>query len=782
MKSHPLYDLAKSRIVFLDGAMGTMIQTHKLQEKDFRNQELKSHSIALKGNYDLLTLTRPEIIKSVHLEYLNAGTDIISTNTFCATRVSQSDYELMDLVPRLNLEAARLAKEACLEVMNKNPKRQCYVAGSLGPTNKTCSMSPNVNDPGFRAITFDALVADYYEQIKYLVEGGVDLLLPETTFDTLNLKAAIFAIEKFFDDTNKRLPVMLSVTVTDASGRTLSGQTMEAFWNSIRHAKPFSVGINCALGAREMRPFMQELSRISDCFVSCYPNAGLPNPLSETGYDETPAYTANALKDMANEGLLNLVGGCCGTTPAHIAQIVHELKPLKSREVVAQPPKTRLSGLESFNIEPESGRPFIMVGERTNITGSPKFKKLILEKNWEEAIKIARQQVENGANIIDINFDEAMLDGEKSMTDFLNLVASEPDIAKIPIMIDSSKWSVLHAGLKCIQGKSIVNSISLKEGEAKFLEQAKIIQRFGAAVVVMAFDEKGQAADLEEKVRISKRAYKLLVEKLNFDPCDIIFDPNILTVGTGIDEHNNYGVNFIEAVREIKKDCPYALTSGGVSNISFSFRGNNIVREAMHSVFLYHATRAGLDMGIVNAGMLSIYEDIDKKLKELCENVLLNKNNNATEELIEYADYLKNNQSKEANVAKVDEWRTKDVESRLSHAIVKGIVDFIDEDVEEARVKYQKPILVIEGPLMDGMKVVGELFGAGKMFLPQVVKSARVMKKAVHYLEPFMEKDKSSVAQSSQGVFVIATVKGDVHDIGKNIVGVVLGCNGYEVD
>ncbi len=785
MKKHPtlleLEQTLKEKILFMDGAMGTMIQTYKLTEADFRKGHFDNHPKDLKGNNDLLVFTRPEVIKEIHTKYLAAGADIIETNTFSGTRLAQKDYDLEHIVYDLNFTAAKIAKEACSEFMKLNPTRKCYVAGSLGPTNRTASLSPDVNNPAFRAVTFDELVENYYEQVKALIAGGADLLLPETTFDTLNLKACIFAIEKFQDEVGIKYPLMLSVTITDASGRTLSGQTVEAFWHSVRHAKPLSVGINCALGAKDMRPYIEELSKIADCFVSCYPNAGLPNPLSPTGYDETPLKTAQFVGEFAESGFVNILGGCCGTTPPHIEAIVKKCQPKKPRAIPTLDLATRLSGLEALTIKNAKGNPFYMVGERTNVTGSPLFAKLIKAGNFDEGLSVARQQVENGANIIDINFDEGMLDSKACMIHFLNLVASEPDISRVPIMIDSSKWEVIEAGLKCIQGKAIVNSISLKEGEEKFLEHARLIQQYGAATVIMAFDENGQAASKEEKVRICKRAYDLLVSKLDFDPCDIIFDSNILTVATGMDEHNSYGVNFIEAVRELKQICPGALTSGGVSNLSFSFRGNNIVREAIHSVFLYHAIKAGLDMGIVNAGMLAVYDEIDPVLRDKCEAVVLNLHPNATEELIELAEQLKSTNKKDE--VKKEEWREYNLEERISHALVKGLDAYIEADTEEARVKYGRPLNVIEGPLMEGMKVVGDLFGQGKMFLPQVVKSARVMKKAVAYLEPFMEEEKRLNAANyrEQGVFVIATVKGDVHDIGKNIVGVVLACNGYKV-
>jgi 5-methyltetrahydrofolate--homocysteine methyltransferase len=774
-RSQELKNLLAKRILLIDGAMGTMIQRHKLEEADFRGQILKNHPRDLKGNNDLLSLTRPDLIKEIHLQYLRAGADIIETNTFNGTSLAQADYGLEHLVFELNQKSALLAREAADQVMGENPGRICFVAGAIGPTNRTASLSPDVNNPAYRAVSFDQLVDSYFEQIAGLVAGGVDILLPETTFDTLNLKAAIFAIEKFFDEKAKRIPVMLSVTITDASGRTLSGQTIEAFWHSVKHAKPLSVGINCALGAHEMRPYIEALSKVADCYVSCYPNAGLPNPLSDTGYDETPAHTSSELEDFAKAGFLNIVGGCCGTTPDHICAIAEKIKAYPPRAIPELEPALRLSGLEPLTAGKDA--PFLIVGERTNVTGSPKFAQLIKDEKYDEALKVARQQVENGANIIDVNFDEGMLDGEKAMTHFLNLIASEPDISRVPIMIDSSKWSVIEAGLKCVQGKSIVNSISLKEGEDSFLKQALLAKRYGAAVIVMAFDEKGQAATKDDKVRICKRAFKLLTEKAQMDATDIIFDPNILTVATGIEEHNTYALDFIEAVREIKAVCPGARTSGGLSNVSFAFRGNNAVREAMHSAFLYHAIRAGLDMAIVNAGVLAVYENIERELLELVEDVILNRRNDATERLVTYAEKVKG-QAKTS--AKEDlGWRKGTVEARLSHALVKGIVDFVEPDTEEARLKYPRPLDVIEGPLMDGMKIVGELFGAGKMFLPQVVKSARVMKKAVAYLQPYMEKQIDNV--SNQPVFVIATVKGDVHDIGKNIVSVVLACNGYKV-
>jgi 5-methyltetrahydrofolate--homocysteine methyltransferase len=768
------------RIVFLDGAFGTMVQGHRLNEADFRGERFKNHPKDLRGNNDLLCITRPDIVRLIHLQYLEAGADIIETNSFNSTSISQADYGLEHMAYELNVAAAQRAKEAVLEYQKK-VNRPCFVAGAIGPTNKTLSLSPKVSDPGYRDLSFDQMVDSYYEQIRGLVDGGADLLLPETTFDTLNLKACIYAIEKFKESTGIHKDVILSVTITDQSGRTLSGQTVEAFWNSVRHAKPLAVGINCALGAKEMRPFIEDLSRVADCYVSCYPNAGLPNPLSPTGYDETPEMLASTLVEFAKHGWLNIVGGCCGTTPPHIKAIVETLSPVPPRHKPQIETRTRLSGLESLNISHGKDKSFIMVGERTNVTGSPAFARLIRENKFDEALAVARQQVENGANIIDINFDEGLIDGVACMERFLKLIASEPDISRVPIMIDSSKWSVIHNGLKWIQGKGIVNSISLKEGEENFLAQAREIQKLGAAVIVMAFDENGQAANLAEKVSISQRAYHLLTTKIGFDPNDIIFDPNVLTVATGMDEHNEYAVNFIEAVKKIKSTCPYALTSGGISNVSFSFRGNNKVREAIHAVFLYHAIQSGLDMGIVNAGMLEIYEEIEPELRQKVEAVVMNHHAGATEELIALASKIK--EQKSEGVAQVEEvaWRKQSLEERISHALVKGIDAFIDIDIAEALEKYKTPLKVIEEPLMGGMKVVGELFGSGKMFLPQVVKSARVMKKAVAFLDPYMEKEKNSTTTASQGVFLIATVKGDVHDIGKNIVSVVLGCNGYKV-
>ena len=764
------------RIVMMDGAMGTMIQRHKLEEKDFRGERYAQHPSDLKGNNDLLSITRPDIIGGIHRAYLEAGAGIIETNTFNATSISQADYGLESSVRDINLAAARLARQVTDDYLKANPGKVAWVAGAVGPTNRTASMSPDVNRPEYRAVTFTQLAQAYGEQVRALIEGGVDVLLPETTFDTLNLKAALWAMEEVFDELGYRLPVMISVTITDASGRTLSGQTTEAFWHSIRHARPFSVGINCALGPKEMRPYMATLSRIADCFVSCYPNAGLPNAFG--GYDETPEQMAEVLGEFAQAGFLNMVGGCCGSTPEHIAAIGEAVAKAKPRVVAPRSHDTVLAGLEPYTIG--TGGSFTAIGERTNVTGSPKFSALIKEEKFEEAVAVARQQVEAGANLIDLNFDEALLDGEASMTRFLNLIGSEPEISRVPFIIDSSKWSVLEAGLQCVQGKVVVNSISLKEGERVFLEQAKKVRRYGAAVIVMAFDEEGQAAEAKRKVAICRRAYQLLTEKAGLAPEDIIFDVNILTVATGIEEHNNYAVEFIEAVREIKKTLPGCKTSGGLSNISFSFRGNNPVREAMHSCFLYHAIQAGLDMAIVNAGQLAVYEEIPADLKERVEDVLLNRRPDATERMLEFAETVK---SGGKAVVKDEVWRSGSVDERLLHALLKGITDHIDVDTEEARQKYGRPLLVIEGPLMGGMRHVGDLFGAGKMFLPQVVKSARVMKKAVAYLTPFMEKEKEAAGDKSKGAgkILMATVKGDVHDIGKNIVGVVLACNGYEV-
>ncbi|MBP6217803.1 MAG: methionine synthase [Oligoflexales bacterium] len=778
-----LKELLSEKILFLDGAMGTMIQGFGLEEADFRAQRFLEHAKDLKGNNDLLCLTRPDVILNIHRQYLKSGVNILGTNTFNATSISQADYGLQEphIVFEINQAAAQIAREAIrLEYPDETELRtqEHFVAGCVGPTNKTLTLSPDVNNPAYRAVTFEELKESYYGQISGLIAGGVDLLLVETVFDTLNLKACLFAISEYELREKIKIPLMISVTITDRSGRTFSGQTVEAFWYSIRHAKPLTVGINCALGGKDMRPYVEDLSRICDCFVSCYPNAGLPNPMSLTGYDETPEDTAKTLRDMAQSGLINLAGGCCGTTPAHIAEIVRTLRDLPPRPIPTIIPKTRLSGLTPLIIDRKSF--FVMIGERTNVTGSQIFRKCILEKDYNKALKIARSQVENGANIIDINFDDGMLDSEECMTHFLNLIASEPDIANVPIMIDSSKWEVLEAGLRCIQGKGIVNSISLKEGEETFLRQASLIQRYGASVVIMAFDENGQAAERDEKVRISKRAYTLLTETLDFDPCDIIFDPNILTVGTGMAEHNNYAVDFIEALPQIQERCPYVLTSGGISNISFSFRGQNKIREAIHSCFLYHAIKNGLSMGIVNAGMIEVYEDLDPELRLYVEDLLLNRREDATERLLDAAAKYNEQNSSQSSIKEIANWRTKSLEERVSHALVHGLSDDIEADMEEALHKFPAPLDIIEGPLMAGMKKVGELFGDGKMFLPQVVKSARVMKKAVTYIEPFMKKGADGKAER-QTTFVIATVKGDVHDIGKNIVGVVLACNNYKV-
>ncbi|MDP7048168.1 MAG: methionine synthase [Verrucomicrobiota bacterium] len=775
-RHHALIDLLAKRIVILDGAMGTMIQQHRMEEADFRGERFADWDRDLKGNNDLLGITRPEVIGSIHRTYLEAGADIVETNTFNSTSIALADYGMESLAHELNAANARLARSAADEVMTAVPGRQCFVAGALGPTNRTASISPDVNDPAFRAVTYDQLVDAYTEQAKGLVEGGVDLLLVETVFDSLNSRAALFALELLFDSLGQRLPVMLSFTITDQSGRTLSGQTVEAYWNSVSNIDLVSVGINCALGPREMRSHIDELSRIASVHVSAHPNAGMPNPLLPTGFPETPESFAPQLHDWAANGWLNIVGGCCGTTPEHIRHIAEVVADCEPRRLAKPDPWLRLSGMEALTVRPESN--FINVGERTNVTGSPRFAKLIKNDQYEEALGVAWQQVENGAQIIDVNMDESLLDSEAAMTRFLNLIASEPDISRVPVMIDSSKWSVIEAGLKCLQGKGIVNSISLKEGEEAFLEKARKIRRYGAAVVVMAFDELGQADTTDRRVEICTRSYELLTKEAGFPPQDIIFDPNILTVATGMVEHNDFAVGFIEATRIIKSTLPLAKVSGGVSNISFSFRGNNTVREAMHSAFLYHAIKAGLDMGIVNAGMLEVYEEIPADLLERVEDVLLNRRPDATERLVEFAETVKQ-QGKSEKVT--DAWRDGPVGERLAHALVKGIVEHIEADTEEARQKLGRPIHVIEGPLMDGMNVVGDLFGAGKMFLPQVVKSARVMKKAVAYLQPFMEVEKADTGVHSRGKIVMATVKGDVHDIGKNIVGVVLRCNNYEV-
>ena len=766
--------LLQERIAVIDGAMGTMIQGYSLDEAGYRGREFADHGRDLKGDNDLLNLSRPEIVEAIHREYLEAGADIIETNTFNSTSIAQADYGLEGRAYDLNLAGARAARRAVDAVLAKSPGRPRFVAGAMGPTNRTASLSRDVNNPGARATTFDELEAAYHQQARGLLDGGVDLLLVETVFDTLNAKAALHAIDRLFAEGGRRVPLMVSVTIVDQSGRTLSGQTVEAFWNSVSHAGLLSVGINCALGAKQMRPFMEELARIAPVFISCYPNAGLPNAFG--GFDETPEIMAADLHDFAANGWLNIVGGCCGTTPPHIAAIAEAVRGLKPHVPATPDPYPRFSGLEPLTIRPDTN--FVNVGERTNVTGSPQFARLILAGQYEEALAVARHQVEGGAQIIDVNMDEGMLDSEGAMTTFLNLVAAEPDIARVPVMIDSSKWSVIEAGLKCIQGKGIVNSISLKEGEEAFTRQARLIKRYGAGVVVTAFDEAGQATTVDRKVEICARAYRILTEEIGLPPQDIIFDPNILTVATGIEEHNDYAVAFIEATRRIKALLPLVKVSGGVSNISFSFRGNKAVREAMHSAFLYHAIRAGMDMGIVNAGQLEVYEEIPKDLLELVEDVLLNRRPDATERLLAFADSVK---QKGKAAVEEDAWRRGTVEERLSHALVKGIVDHIEADTEEARAKYGRPLAVIEGPLMDGMNVVGELFGSGRMFLPQVVKSARVMKKAVAYLQPFLEAEKVAGSRRTEGRIVMATVKGDVHDIGKNIVGVVLGCNNYEV-
>jgi len=786
-----LSDLLQERILILDGAMGTSIQAYKLSEADYRGSRFAKENITsngnghahacpacdLKGNNDLLVLTQSQIIAEIHRAFLEAGADIIETNTFSSTAISQADYSTQDLAYELNYQAARLARKVADEYTTLTPDKPRFVAGALGPTNRTTSLSSDVNDPGYRAVTFDEMKMAYYDQVRGLVDGGVDVLLIETITDTLNTKAAIMAVDEYMKEKGITLPIMLSVTITDASGRTLSGQTTEAFWNSVAHTPNLlSVGINCALGAEDMRPYMAELSKIAPVYVSCYPNAGLPNAFG--GYDESPEHMASILQSFAQDGFINIVGGCCGTTADHIRAIAEAVKDIAPRKIPTVPTYLRLSGLEPVTLTPQTN--FVNIGERTNVTGSRKFAKLILNNQYDEALSVARQQVENGAQVIDVNMDEGMLDSEKAMVKFLNLLSAEPDIARVPVMIDSSKWSVIEAGLKCMQGKCIVNSISMKEGEDIFIQQARKIRQYGAATVVMAFDEKGQADTFQRKTEICARAYQILTEQVGFPPQDIIFDPNIFAIATGIEEHNNYAVDFIEATRWIKQNLPHAKVSGGVSNLSFSFRGNEPIREAMHSVFLYHAIQAGMDMGIVNAGQLAVYDDISKELLELCEDVVLNRRNDATERLLAYADAHKDDAQK-TDKKEVLEWRNTSVEERLKYALLKGIVEYIDEDTEEARQKYERPLHIIEGPLMDGMSVVGDLFGAGKMFLPQVVKSARVMKKSVAYLLPFMEAEKEGQERSTAGKILMATVKGDVHDIGKNIVGVVLACNNYEV-
>ena len=767
--------LLKQRIVLLDCAMGTMIQSYDLSDADYRGERFADHPGELKGNNDLLSITQPQIIRDIHEASLEAGSDIVETNTFSSTSIAQKDYKMEDLAYELNYQAALVAREAADGFTEQTPDRPRFVAGALGPTNRTASLSPDVNNPGFRNITFDELAKAYKEAARGLVEGGVDLLLIETIFDTLNAKAAIFGVQEYLEEAGLDLPVMISGTITDASGRTLSGQVTEAFYNSVNHAEPISVGLNCALGSKELRQYIEELSRIAGTHVSAYPNAGLPNEFGE--YDESPEFMAKEIGEWAANGWLNIVGGCCGTTPEHIEAIAEAVSGHAPREIPELPRLTRLSGLEPVSIGPDSL--FVNVGERTNVTGSAKFKDLVLNDDYETALDVARQQVENGAQIIDINMDEGMLDGEEAMVTFLNLVAAEPDISRVPVMIDSSKWSIIEAGLKRVQGKAVVNSISMKGGEEEFIRQAKLLRRYGAAVIVMAFDEQGQADTKERKVGICKRAYKILTEEVGFPPEDIIFDPNVFAIATGIDEHNNYGVDYIEAVREIHETLPHAKTSGGVSNVSFSFRGNNPVREAIHAVFLYHAVNAGLTMGIVNAGQLAVYDQIEPELRETVEDVVLNRRDDSTERLLELAEKYRG-QGEGVSDEKDLEWRSWPVTERLEHALVKGIAEFAEEDAEEARQEATRPLDVIEGPLMDGMNVVGDLFGAGKMFLPQVVKSARVMKKAVAYLIPFIEAEKEG-ARKPNGTVVMATVKGDVHDIGKNIVGVVLQCNNFEI-
>ncbi len=770
-----LHKALQERILILDGAMGTMIQSKKFTDADFRGERFKDYAREISGNNDLLTITQPEAIKSIHLAYLEAGADIIETNTFNSTKSSQADYGLEDLAYELNVKAAALARQACDEVAAKTPDKPRFVAGVIGPTSKTASLSPDVNDPGFRNISFDVLVADYSASAKGLIEGGADILLIETAFDTLNAKAAIFAAQQCMLELGEKIPLMISGTITDASGRTLSGQTVAAFCNSIAHAKPLSIGFNCALGAEQLRPHIEETSSLVECYVSTHPNAGLPNEFGE--YDQSPEEMAAIVGDFAKRGFVNIVGGCCGTTPEHIAKLAEAVSAHPPRKPPTLAPACRLGGLEAFNINADSL--FVNVGERTNVTGSAKFASLIRSENFEEALEVARQQVEAGAQIIDINMDEGMLDSEAAMEKFLKLIAAEPEISRVPLMIDSSKWEIIETGLKCVQGKAVVNSISLKEGEAEFLEKATLCQRYGAAVVIMAFDEEGQADTLERKNAICKRSYDLLTQKLDFDPCDIIFDPNVFAIATGIEEHNNYAVDFIESCRYIKRNLPGALISGGISNVSFSFRGNNLVREAIHSVFLFHAIKAGLSMGIVNAGQLAVYDDIPSDLKTAVEAVVLNTDKDGTDKLMAVAQ----NYSGTAGIQATEDlsWRDRSVEERLSYALVKGITKFIEQDTELARQNASEPIKVIEGPLMRGMDEVGDLFGSGKMFLPQVVKSARVMKQAVAYLLPFIEANKTSADMTSKGKILLATVKGDVHDIGKNIVGVVLGCNNYDV-
>ncbi len=771
----------KKRILVLDGAMGTMIQRHKLTEADYRGSSFADVSSLQKGNNDLLVLTQPEIIYQIHCQYLEAGADIIETNTFNAQRISMEDYGMGEYVRELNLEAARLARKAADKYTAKNPDKPRFVAGAIGPTNKTASMSPDVNNPAYRAVTFDMLVEAYKEQMLALIEGGVDALLIETIFDTLNAKAAIFAAEEAMKESGRRVELMISATVADASGRTLSGQTIGAFLTSIGHADVLSVGLNCSFGAKDLKPYLQEIAAKSHCFVSAYPNAGLPNQFGE--YDESPEMMAEQVKEYFDEQLVNIIGGCCGTTPDHIAayqQLVKNAELRTAKKADANTGSLFLSGLEQLEINENSL--FVNIGERCNVAGSRKFLRLINEKKYEEALSIARAQVDDGAQILDINMDDAMLESKQEMVTFLNYVASEPEISKIPIMIDSSKWEVIEAGLKCIQGKCVVNSISLKEGEADFVEKARKVRAYGAAVVVMAFDEKGQADSLARRQEICSRAYRLLTEEVGLPPQDIIFDPNVLAIATGIEEHNNYGVEFINSVKWIKENLPFARVSGGISNLSFSFRGNDLVREAIHSVFLYHAIKAGLDMGIVNAGMLQIYQEIPAEMLEHVEDIVLNRRPDGTERMVDYAENIKLSASERTSEArKIDEWRTRKLQARLEYALIKGISDFLEEDLNEALSQYDTALEIIEQPLMSGMNIVGDLFGEGKMFLPQVVKTARTMKKAVAILQPYIEAQKVPGQSSSAGKFLIATVKGDVHDIGKNIVAVVLACNNYEV-
>jgi 5-methyltetrahydrofolate--homocysteine methyltransferase len=770
-----LHQALSERILLLDGAMGTTIQGFGLDEDEFRGDRFRDWKIDLKGNNDLISITKPHVVKDIHRQFLDAGSDIIETNTFNSNAPSMSDYGMESLVAELNLAAARLARECADEYASKTGQIK-FVAGVLGPSNRTASISPDVNDPGYRNIRFDELVETYQECATALIDGGVDFLMVETIFDTLNAKAAIFAIHRSFESAGLRIPVMISGTITDASGRTLSGQTTEAFWTSVKHADPFMVGLNCALGAADLRQYIAELSRVADTGVSAHPNAGLPNEFGE--YDETPQHMAEIVGEFADSGLVNMVGGCCGTTPEHIRALREVIDGKATRKLPALPVRCRLSGMEPVSIGPDDL--FVNVGERCNVTGSAIFRRLIEADDYTAAVQIARQQVENGAQIVDVNMDEGMLDSEKAMVTFLNLIASEPDVARVPVMIDSSKWSVIEAGLKCVQGKAVVNSISLKEGEEVFATQARLVRDYGAAVIVMAFDEEGQADNVERKVAICERSYQILTEVVGFDPSDIIFDPNIFAIATGIEEHNSYGRDFIEATHLIKESLPHALVSGGVSNVSFSFRGNNIVREAIHSVFLYHAIRNGMDMGIVNAGQLAIYEDLPEDLRDAVEDVVLNRRDDGTERLLDVAEQYKGQKSASTNDAQDLSWRELPVDKRLEHGLVNGIDEFVIDDTEEARLETKRPLDVIEGPLMAGMNVVGDLFGAGKMFLPQVVKSARVMKKAVGHLVPFIEKEKGGAIQSN-GKIVMATVKGDVHDIGKNIVGVVLQCNNFEV-